>query len=199
METAELSDLEREIEQGEIRQKATKNLLWVGILSIIMLFAGLTSAYIVRQAEGQWLVFDIPNAFYLSTLFIVLSSLGLIWANKSAKGNDYGGVKQGLIATLILGLAFTYFQFEGWSQLRAQDVFFAGKESNAAGSFMYVITGLHLAHLFAGFLSLIYTFAQATQGKYNSDGKLGLELCSLYWHFLGLLWVYLFFFLLYIR
>lgn len=199
METAELSDLEREIEQGEIRQKATKNLLWVGILSIIMLFAGLTSAYIVRQAEGQWLVFDIPNAFYLSTLFIMLSSLGLIWANKSAKGNDYGGVKLGLIATLILGLAFTYFQFEGWSQLRAQDVFFAGKESNAAGSFMYVITGLHLAHLFAGFLSLIYTFAQATQGKYNSDGKLGLELCSLYWHFLGLLWVYLFFFLLYIR
>ena len=105
----------------------------------------------------------------------------------------------GLMLTFVLGLAFSYFQFEGWSQLRAQDVFFAGKESNAAGSFMYVITGLHLAHLFAGFLSLIYTFAQSTQGKYNSDGKLGLELCSLYWHFLGLLWVYLFFFLLYIR
>jgi len=199
METAEVTDLERQTEEREIRQKASKNILWVGILSIIMLFAGLTSAYIVRQAEGQWLVFDIPNAFYLSTLFILLSSLGLIWANKSARSNNHSGVKLGLISTLVLGLAFTYFQFEGWNQLRVQDVFFAGNESNAAGSFMYVITGLHLAHLFAGFLSLIYTFAQSTQGKYNSNDKLGLELCSLYWHFLGLLWVYLFFFLLYIR
>ncbi|MAZ36614.1 cytochrome c oxidase subunit 3 [Salibacteraceae bacterium] len=199
METVELSNLEKQEEQLEIRKKTSKNLLWVGILSIIMLFAGLTSAYIVRQAEGQWLVFDLPNAFYLSTLFILLSSGGLIWANRSAKSDNFDGVKMGLMLTFVLGLAFSYFQFEGWSQLRAQDVFFAGKESNAAGSFMYVITGLHLAHLFAGFLSLIYTFAQSTQGKYNSDGKLGLELCSLYWHFLGLLWVYLFFFLLYIR
>ncbi len=190
------------IEQEEkelIRKKTAKNVLWVGILSIIMLFAGLTSAYIVRQAEGQWLVFDLPGAFNYSTLFILLSSGGLIFANRSAKKNNNAGVSLGLLLTLILGILFTYFQFEGWSQLRAQDVFFAGKESNAAGSFLYVITGLHLAHLFAGFLSLIYTFAQSRRGKYNSEGKLGLELCSLYWHFLGLLWIYLFFFLLYIR
>ena len=137
METVELSNLEKQEEQLEIRKKTSKNLLWVGILSIIMLFAGLTSAYIVRQAEGQWLVFDLPNAFYLSTLFILLSSGGLIWANRSAKSDNFDGVKMGLMLTFVLGLAFSYFQFEGWSQLRAQDVFFAGKESNAAGSFMY--------------------------------------------------------------
>ncbi len=205
METIELnesglsSDERKEIEEQEIRKKTAKNVLWVGILSIIMLFAGLTSAYIVRQAEGQWLVFDVPNAFYYSTIFILLSSCGLIWANRSAKIDNNSGVKIGLLSTFVLGLLFTIFQFQGWGQLMDQGVFFAGKESNAAGSFMYVITGVHLAHLFAGFLSLIYTFARSVQGKYNSTGKLGLELCSLYWHFLGLLWVYLFLFLMYIR
>lgn len=189
-----------DIEEKElIRRKTAKNILWVGILSIIMFFAGFTSAYIVRQAEGQWLVFDVPNAFYYSTIFIVLSSLGLIWANRAAKNNQARAVSLGLGATFILGVLFTFFQFQGWNQLVDQGIFFAGKESNASGSFMYVITGLHLAHLFAGFLSLIYTFAQSRLGKYNAENKLGLELCSLYWHFLGLLWVYLFFFLLYIR
>lgn len=189
------SDEEKEI----VKQKTAKNLLWVGIFSIIMLFAGFTSAYIVRQAEGQWLVFELPNAFYISTVLIVLSSVGLIFANRSAKKNQFSGVTIGLLITFLLGLGFTYFQFEAWSVLTQEGVFFAGKESNAAGSFLYVITGLHLAHLFAGFLSLIYTFVRSLLKKYNSENKLGLELCSLYWHFLGILWVYLFFFLLYIR
>ncbi len=189
-----------DIEEKElIRRKTAKNILWVGILSIIMFFAGFTSAYIVRQAEGQWLVFDMPSEFSYSTVTILLSSLGLILANRGAKKNNNVTVSAGIFVTILLALVFTYFQVSGWSFLYNNGIVPAGKESNAAGSYLYAITGLHLAHLFAGFLSLIYTFAQSRLGKYNAENKLGLELCSLYWHFLGLLWVYLFFFLLYIR
>jgi cytochrome c oxidase subunit 3 len=186
-------------EKALVRQKTAKSLLWVGITSIIMMFIGFTSAYIVRQEEGQWLVFDLPNKFHLSTLFIVLSSLTMYWATRSASNNQTSNVRNGLLLTLILGIGFTVSQFMAWSDLREMGVFFAGKDSNASGSYLYVISGLHLAHLFIGILSLIYTFARSLRGAYSSNNKLGLEICALYWHFLDILWVYLFFFLLYIR
>lgn len=186
-------------ERYQIRLKTTKSLLWVGMASIVMVFIGLTSAYIVRQEEGQWLMFDLPMMFGVSTLVILLSSVTMVWAVRSAKSNNIQGVKMGLLSTLVLGVLFAISQFMAWQELVDIGVFFAGKQSNASGSYLYVISGLHLAHLVVGILSLIYTFVLATQGAYNSERKLGLEVCALYWHFLDALWVYLFLFLFYIR
>jgi cytochrome c oxidase subunit III len=181
------------------QQKASKPLLWVGILSIVMMFAGLTSAYVVRADNGNWLLFELPSAFYLSTAVIVTSSLTLFYAFRMAKSSNKKGIIIGLLATFILGLLFSYFQYVGWGELYSKQIVFGGKSSNASGSFLYLITFLHLLHLFAGLISLLVTLKNAIKGKYNAQNTLGLELCSIYWHFLDILWVYLFLFLYYIR
>ncbi|MBD77896.1 MAG: cytochrome oxidase subunit III [Crocinitomicaceae bacterium] len=186
-------------EKHEIRLKTSKNLLWVAIATMVMLFIGFTSAYIVRQEEGQWLVFELPNILFISTLVIMLSSVSMVWATRSAKKDNNQGVKIGLLITLVLGLVFVVCQYQAWVEVHDLGIVWAGKESNAAGSYLYLITGLHLAHLFAGILSLIYTFARSLRGAYSSSNSLGLELTALYWHFLDVLWVYLFLFLYYIR
>ena len=181
------------------QQQASKPLLWVGILSIVMLFAGLTSAYVVRADNGNWLIFNLPNAFYLSTAVIVTSSITLFFALQMAKKNNNKGIILGLLVTFILGLAFAYLQYLGWSELYSKHIVFGGKSSNASGSFLYLITFLHLLHLSAGLISILVTLKNSIQGKYNAQNVLGLELCSIYWHFLDILWVYLFLFLYYIR
>lgn len=181
------------------QQKASKPLLWVGIISIVMMFAGLTSAYVVRADNGNWLLFDLPSAFYLSTAVIITSSLTMFYAFRMAKNNNNKGTVIGLLATFILGLLFAYFQYSGWGELYSKHIVFGGKSSNASGSFLYLITFLHLLHLFAGLISLLVTLKNSIKGKYNAENTLGLELCSIYWHFLDILWVYLFLFLYYIR
>lgn len=181
------------------QQKASKPLLWVGILSIVMLFAGLTSAYVVRADNGNWLLFNLPNAFYLSTAVIVTSSISLFFALQMAKKNNTKGIIIGLLITFGLGLLFAYLQYAGWSELYSKHIVFGGKSSNASGSFLYLITFLHLLHLFAGLISLLVTLKNSIKGKYNAQNTHGLELCSIYWHFLDILWVYLFLFLYYIR
>src|ERR1700752_2249010 len=139
------------------QRKASKPLLWVGIVSIIMLFAGLTSAYVVRADNGNWLIFNLPNIFFISTAIIITSSLTLFLALKMAKKNNQTGMILGLLATFVLGIAFTFTQFEGWKDLTSKGIVFAGKYSNASGSFLYVLTGLHLAHLAGGLISLLVT------------------------------------------
>lgn len=186
-------------ELAEAKKKASKPLLYVGIISIVMVFAGLTSAYVVRSDSGNWLYFEMPNAFYLSTATIIASSVSLFFALQMAKKNNQKGIVVGVLITFILGLIFSYLQYLGWCQLRAVGVVFAGKSSNASGSFLYLLTFLHLAHLFAGLISLLSTLKSSIKGKYNTENTNGLELCSIYWHFLDILWVYLFLFLLYIR
>lgn len=188
-----------EAEKQEIKFKTSKNMMWVGIATMVMLFMGFTSAYIVRQEEGQWLVFDLPNILFVSTFIILMSSVSMVWATRSAKKDDQKGVKNGLLLTLVLGISFAVCQYFAWVEIYDLGIFWAGVESNAAGSYLYLITGLHLAHLFAGILSLIYTFARSLQGAYSSSNSLGLEVAALYWHFLDALWVYLFLFLYYIR
>lgn len=181
------------------QNKASKPLLWVGIFSIVMLFAGLTSAYVVRADNGNWLLFNLPSAFYLSTAIIVTSSITMFLALQMAKKNNKGGIIISLLATFVLGLVFAYFQYLGWSELYSKQIVFGGKSANASGSFLYLITFLHLLHLFAGIISLLITLKNSVKGKYNAQNTLGLELCSIYWHFLDILWVYLFLFLYFIR
>jgi cytochrome c oxidase subunit 3 len=169
------------------------------MISIVMLFIGFTSGYIVRQAEGNWLEFDLPDAFYLSTAVIILSSLTIHKSLQAARKNQFDAVKRFLAITLMLGLAFAFLQFEGWKQMTAMGVFFTGENSNAAGSFVYVITLVHLLHLLGGLISLLVMYLRAKKECYTSDNSLGLELGVIFWHFLDGLWIYLFLFFLFTR
>ncbi|MFN8155196.1 MAG: cytochrome c oxidase subunit 3 [Bacteroidia bacterium] len=171
-----------------------KIILGIGIASIVMLFAGLTSGYIVRQAEGRWASFELPMAFYASSVIILLSSVTHHMAVMAVKKNRLQEVKRMLILTLGLGLGFVFTQFLGWNELVKNGVYFVDK-TTPSGSFFFVITGLHLAHLFFGILALIVTSAKSIRERYNSENYLGISLSAIYWHFLDALWIYLFVFL----
>ena len=181
------------------KRKTRKPLLFLGMISIVMLFIGFTSGYIVRKAEGNWLEFDLPDAFFISTAVIILSSLTIQKSLQAAKNNQFETVKRYLAITLALGLSFTFLQYEGWSQMTEMGVFFTGENSNAAGSFVYVITLVHLVHLIAGLISLAIMYVRAKKEMYTADNALGLELGVIFWHFLDGLWIYLFLFFLFTR
>jgi cytochrome c oxidase subunit 3 len=155
-----------------------------------MMFAGLTSAYIVRQGAGNWLEFKMPNVFFLSTFTILLSSVTL---HLSYKGFLKGNVNQYrylLLLSGILALAFIVMQYLGWLQLNAIGVDLKG---NPAGSFVYVISGIHAAHVLGGLGAIAIAIMHAFSLKYKVTAarKLRFELTTNYWHFVDLLWVYL--------
>ena len=181
----------------EQKRKSAKPLLWISMISMAMIFAGLTSAFVVRKAEGNWMEFDYPIWFYISTLLIILSSLTINWAKKSIKKDDLSTASKGFNWTLILGLGFALSQYLCWQALVNQGVYFTGPGSNASGSFLYVLTLLHLLHLLGGIIALVITTYKAKIGNYSSQNTLGVELCAIFWHFLDFLWLYLFLFLLY--
>lgn len=173
----------------------SKMLLWIGIVSIIMAFAGFTSAYIVRKAEGNWIEFNMPRAFTISTIIILISSFTMQMAYGAVKKNNFQNAKTFSIVTLGLGLAFVFSQFYAWNVLVDNGIFFVG---NPSGSFLYVLTGLHVLHLVGGMIALTLVAVKTIQEKYNSENSLGIELCATYWHFLDLLWIYLFVFVAYL-
>jgi len=176
------------------KRKTRKPLLIISLISIVMLFIGFTSGYIVRKAEGNWLDFSMPDAFFMSTAVIILSSLSIHKSLSAAKINNFTLVKRYLGITLILGLMFTFLQLLGWSQLNEIGVYFTGENSNPAGSFVYVITLVHLLHLIAGIISIIVMYYNAKREMYKQGDTLGLELGIIFWHFLDGLWIYLFLF-----
>lgn len=184
--------------KGELKaaqRKAAKPLLYIGIVSIVMLFAGLTSAYIVRADNGNWLVFNLPSITIISTAVIIASSLTLFMAQRAIKKNNYTLTSLGLFLTLGLGIVFFFTQIAAWRELTAQGIYFVGKYSNASGSFLYLIALVHLAHMVGGLIALLVSLTKSLLKKYSASDYLGIELTAIYWHFLDLLWVYLFLFL----
>lgn len=186
-------------EKNAIREKVARPLLWIGMITMVMLFASLTSAYVVRQEKGDWLKFELPQLFYISTAIIIISSVTMNWALSSAKKNDLRTLKLAAFLTLVLGLSFIVCQFKAWGALVDQKIFFAGKYSNASGSFLYALTGLHMAHLIGGILAVLVVLVKSLMNRYNSENLLGIRLCAIFWHFLDGLWIYLFLFLLFVR
>lgn len=167
--------------------------LWLFIVTVVMIFASLTSAYIVRQSEGNWLEFDLPDIFWYNSAIIILSSVFLHWAYLAAKKDDLAKIRLGMIITTVLGFAFLVGQWYSWSALVDRDVFFVG---NPAGSFLYVFTGLHALHLVSGVIFLIIVLISSFRYQVHSKNMDRMEMCVTYWHFLGGLWLYLFMFLL---
>ncbi len=193
--------------------------MWLGIVSIVMLFAGLTSAYMVRQGEGKWVKFDLPNLFMVSTAMIVLSSVTLQWAISSVKKNSLARMNLALTFTALLGFGFVLFQYLSWKQLVDGGIYFSGQVKNinmkyeyiragtenpadvqnVAGSFLYALTGLHVAHLISGLIALSVVLWHAIQKKYYAGNYEGISVFATYWHFLDGLWIYLYLFLIFIR
>ena len=167
--------------------------LWLFIISVTMIFASLTSAYIVKKSEGNWLIFQFPVSFIYTSIIIVVSSISMHIAYLGAKRNYLLALRGALIATAVLAISFTIGQFLSWNELVAQDVFFVG---NPAGSFIYIFTGLHVAHLAGGLIYLIIVLFSSFKYKVHSKSLLTIEMCATYWHFLGGLWLYLYVFLI---
>lgn len=185
--------------EAEAKEKAVKLLLWLGQVSIGMLFAGLTSGYIVRRASGNWLTFAMPSAFYISTAIILISSVTVNMALQAIKKDNKSALTSFILITFILGIAFGVCQYIAWGALVKNNIYFTGTQSNAAGSFLYVITGLHLAHIAGGLIALAIAFIKSIRKKYNPSSYFGIRLCATYWHFLDGLWIYLFLFMLIMR
>ena len=169
--------------------------LWVGMASIIMMFAALTSAYIVRQAQGNWLEYRMPGLFYINTIVIVLSSITLHGSYLSFKTGKELWYKALLIASFILGIAFVILQYFGWNELFEIGIYLTG---NPSGAFFYVISGLHAVHVLGGISALIVamTHAFALKYKVTNKRKNRFQLVLQYWHFVDILWIYLFVFVL---
>ncbi len=185
--------------EKKVKERSFKQMLWIAMISMTMMFAGLTSAYVVSRGREDWVSFELPSAFYLSTVLIILSSLTFFLAKRSLLSGDQSRSTLFLGLTLILGLGFVFYQFNGFSQLIDAGLYTTGPESNVASSFLYVITGAHLLHIFAGIIALIRVLYRNATGGYSPDDHLGFTLGAIFWHFVDALWIYLFLFFYFIR
>lgn len=179
------------------KKKSRKPLLFISMLSMTMMFIGLSSAYIVSKnsSASSWVEINLPPAFLQATISIVLSSVLVYMATKHAKLNEFKKTSAYMLGGLLFGLVFTYLQFEGFGQLVDLGHFAAGQQSTAATSYIYAIVLLHLAHMVGALISLIVVCIRLNFNKYSKDNILGIELAGMFWHFLGFLWVYLYIFL----
>ena len=185
--------------QGSSQQKnkrAKKMMLWFGIVSLIMSFGGLTSAFIVSSSREDWLNdFELPNSFFISTIIITFSSLVFIAAKKALVKEKYLLSQSLVLGVFVLGLAFIYNQFLGFNELVTSGYNFTGPTSNITMSYIYIIAVAHILHVIAGLISLAVVIVNHFKKQYTPVSKLGFDIASTFWHFVDLLWVYLFLFL----
>ena len=170
--------------------------LWLFIASVVMLFASLTSAYIVREAEGNWVYFELPKLFYVTSIIVIISSVTMQLAYVAAKKDELAKVKLWIVLTSILGVSFLVGQVLAWKELVLSSIYLVG---NPSGSFLYILTGLHGLHLVSAVIFLLIVLNATFKFKVHAKRLAQLEMCLTYWHFLGVLWLYLFVFLLITR
>ncbi len=180
--------------------RSYKLLLLFAMVSMTMMFAGLTSAFVVSKSRADWLKdFQLPTAFYFSTAAIIGCSVTFHLAKKAIQKDNQKGTTSFLLATLALGILFVVLQFVGFGQIVDSGYYFTGAESSITTTFLYIVTVVHLAHLAGGVIALLIIINNQFKKKYNSTQTIGIELGAMYWHFLDLLWVYLFFFLYFFK
>ena len=168
--------------------------LWVAIGSILMMFAGLTSAYILKRSQASWLMIEIPMMFWYSTATILASSVTVQLALKALKKREMINYKRLLVVTAVLGVLFIVLQIAGFRQFAAQDIRLVGAGSNASYSFLLAISGLHGIHVLGGVVALAVTVIRALNSSIKSYSTVPLEIVATYWHFVDALWIYLFIF-----
>jgi cytochrome c oxidase subunit III len=180
--------------------RSYKLLLLFGMISMTMMFAGLTSAFIVSSKRADWAKdFHMPSAFFVSLVAIMLCSVTFHFAKRAIQKDDRKTTTMLLLTTLFLGMAFVFFQFQGFNQMVAEGNYLTGPQSNITATFLYLVVLAHLAHLTGGIISLLIIIYNHFKQKYNSSQFLGIELGAMYWHFLDFLWIYLFLFLYFFK
>ncbi|HXS37357.1 MAG TPA: cytochrome c oxidase subunit 3 [Flavipsychrobacter sp.] len=167
--------------------------MWMAMGSITMMFAGFTSAYIVREAQGNWVYYKLPFIFWISTILIVLSSATMIFGLRAFKNRMMPRYRILITTTLLLGICFAVCQFIGFNQLYANNIKVSG---NPSGSFLFIIVGLHVLHVLGGIIALLIVFFRAFRTRVKVYNTTGLEVVATYWHFVDILWIYLFVFFL---
>ena len=167
--------------------------LWVAIGSIVMMFAGLTSAFIVKSNQASWRPVAMPKIFWVSTVVLLVSSLVIQLALRSFKQRKMQQYRLLIGMTLLLGAAFIYLQWLGFSELWAQHITLRG---SGAAQFLYVIFGLHGIHVAGGVIALLVMFIKAFTGNVKQYGSTSIEVAATYWHFVDLLWIYIMVFFL---
>ena len=191
-----------DLTQGTLKEKndrAKRMMLWFGIASMVMSFAGLTSAVLVSRKREDWLEdFVMPDAFLISCVLIVISSITFILAKKAIRANNRSLTTVMLLLTFALGMVFIYSQLQGFDEIIASGYNFTGPTSNVTMSFIYVIAAVHILHVVAGMISIMVVIYNHFKQKYNSENLLGLSLSATFWHFVDILWLFLFVFLAYL-
>lgn len=189
--------------QEEKNARAKKMMLWFGIASLLMSFAGWVSAFIVsskQRKDKDWLSnYELPEAFLIGLVIILLSSLTFVLAKRALKSDNRQTTSIWLIVTFILGVVFVINQFIGFGQIIGDGYYFTGETSNITMSYIFLIAAVHIAHVAAGLFCIIVVIYNHFKQKYNANNMLGLELAANFWHFVDLLWLVLFLFLYFFR
>ncbi|GAB3419101.1 cytochrome c oxidase subunit 3 [Niabella aquatica] len=163
--------------------------LWVAMASMIMMFAGLTSAFIVKSNLTGWRTIVLPKVFWASTVFILVSSVTMQMAVKAFKGREMRRYRTLLGITFVLGISFVVCQIVGFTELWSHNIRFKG--SSGAGQFFYAIAGLHALHVIGGIVALLVMALKSITGKVKLYSAVPVEVMAMYWHFVDLLWLYL--------
>lgn len=174
------------------REQAARSGIWVAIFAITMSFAAFTSALMIRQGSGDWKHIVPPPVIYLNTIALLISSITLERARNRATSGSRPQLRNGLpwiVVTLVLGLVFVLGQYFVWRQLAAQGLYLA---TTSNSSFFYVFTATHALHLLGGIVALTYLIAQITSRQWRPRWSL-FDGAATYWHFMGVLWLYLLF------
>ena len=166
--------------------------LWIALASIVMMFAALSSAYIVKSNQANWLSFDVPLIFWYSTAVIILSSITIMLSRKEFLNREIGHYKGWLALTILLGAVFIFMQYFGFTELWNTGITLT---RNVSFSFLYVIVGLHALHVLGGIIALIIIFLRSYSSRKKVYTSVPIDLMNTYWHFVDLLWIYLLIFL----
>lgn len=168
--------------------------LWVAMGSIVMMFIAFTSAYIVKRNTGNWLEFTLPKVFWYSTGVILLSSVTIHLARKAFKAREIARYRSLITVTAALGVLFMVLQLLGFRDLEVRGIALIGPKSNSSASFLYVITWVHIVHVLGGVGALLAIFIRAYASRVKNYSSLQIDLVSTYWHFVDVIWIYLFVF-----
>ncbi len=190
-----------DLTEGTLQEKtarAKKNMMWFAMLSMFMTFAGLTSAYIVSSERKDWIDnFIFPSSFYISLSVLIISSVLFYLFKKAIKTGKRSTATTLLLATFVSATIFVVLQFKGFGEIIAQGFYPTGSAATVTTSFIYAIVFVHLLHIFGGVIVLTVVLIKHLKGKYTQENYLGVQLAEMYWHFVDVLWIYLFGFLLF--
>ena len=167
--------------------------VWILVTAVIMLFAGLSSAYIVLRGQPTWQNIELPSLLWPNTVILLMSSVAIELSRRAIRRNDAQSMKRWLSLGGLLGLAFLLGQLAAWRQLVSAGVYIP---STLQSGFFYILTGLHGLHLLGGVVGLTVVLGKALKNRLTAFSYEPLKLCAAYWHVMDALWLYLFLLLL---